>query len=485
MDTTEPVPVPASAPVPAPVPVPTPAVHWSTQLRELLQGIEPLGSFVHTQCLTDLPSLLPHVTVDGVGRLGFPIVNVSVRELIASSVKAPYGMMDQTLMDPKVRDAWEIDADKVTIGNSDQWLNYFNKTVRQLCFQLGISTRRFDKLGIQANLYKMLIYETEGHFLTHRDTEKEPHMFGTLILQLPTSDGFQGGEFTVSHRGVTKSVDLSIRSDDEFHTVVFYADCEHELHPITKGTRVCLVYNLVATIPVPENNKTVLIPSNAINIDTENQLRSIWNEWCEHDLNEVTKIGDQLEHKYTRQSISFSTLKGRDEIVAATLRNARNVQGHRLFRVSILLMEQVYQMSGQDLAGEYSEPYILIEETADGCWERKDPFKCTVDQNTKKLKSDGWDMKCHSEWGWWVMPNVEITNAITGHIQGDNDDKEELMVDDGCFELKRDRQMFLFACDKDEKIEPYCGNGFGNADTFYYAAAIVISPIQDPERKIA
>ena len=422
--------------------------------------------------------MLPHVTVDGVGRLGFPIVNVSVRELIASSAKAPYGVMDQTLMDPKVRDAWQIEADKVTIGNSDQWSNYFNKTVRQLCFQLGISSERFDKLGIQANLYKMLIYETEGHFLTHRDTEKEPHMFGTLILQLPTSDGFQGGKFSVSHRGVTKSVDLSARSDDDFQTVVFYADCEHELHPITKGTRVCLVYNLVATVTVPENSKTVSIPSNAINIDTENQLRSIWNEWCEHDCNEVTKLGYQLEHEYTRQSISFSTLKGRDEIVAATLRNLRNISGNRLFRVSILLMEQVYKVRGEDMWDDYSTPYTLIEEMADGTWERKAADNCAVSQNAKKLKTDGWDMKCHSEKGWWVMPNVEITNAVTGHIQGDNDDEKELLVDDR-FELQRDRQMFRYTCDRAEKVEPYCGNEGGDSDTFYYAAAIVISPIQE------
>ena len=76
------------------------------------------------------------------------------------------------------------------------------------------------------------------------------------------------------------------------------------------------------------------------------------------------------------------------------------------------------------------------------------------------------------------MPNVEITNAVTGHIQGDNDDEKELLVDDR-FELQRDRQMFRYTCDRAEKVEPYCGNEGGDSDTFYYAAAIVISPIQE------
>jgi hypothetical protein len=91
-------------------------------------------------------------------------------------------------------------------------------------------------------------------------------------------------------------------------------------------------------------------------------------------------------------------------------------------------------------------------------------------------------MKCHSEKGWWVMPNVKITNAITGHIQDENDEEEEILVDD-MFELQRDRQMFRFTCDKVEKVQPYCGNEGGDAETFYYAAAIVISPIQEEIEK--
>ena len=40
---------------------------------------------------------------------------------------------------------------------------------------------------VAANLYKMVLYKERGHFKAHRDTEKEPGMFGTLIIQLPVS----------------------------------------------------------------------------------------------------------------------------------------------------------------------------------------------------------------------------------------------------------------------------------------------------------
>ena len=54
-------------------------------------------------------------------------------------------------------------------------------------------------------------------------------MFGTLVFQLPTSEGFTGGEFTVTHQGVSKTLEMSTGSESEFSLVSFYADCEHEL----------------------------------------------------------------------------------------------------------------------------------------------------------------------------------------------------------------------------------------------------------------
>ncbi|KAN0023996.1 hypothetical protein ACTFIV_008389 [Dictyostelium citrinum] len=47
-----------------------------------------------------------------------------------------------------------------------------------------------EKLGIfhckiNANYYKLLIYDEDGFFLPNQDTEKEHHMFGSLCLSLP------------------------------------------------------------------------------------------------------------------------------------------------------------------------------------------------------------------------------------------------------------------------------------------------------------
>src|SRR5439155_22973805 len=94
-----------------------------------------------------------------------------------------------------------------------------------------------------AKLYKLLIYDQGSFFLAHRDTEKVAGMFGTLIIILPSAH--HGGELVIRHAGREVTVDLSKAEFSELTFAAFYADCEHEVRPITAGNRVCLVYNLI------------------------------------------------------------------------------------------------------------------------------------------------------------------------------------------------------------------------------------------------
>jgi len=97
-----------------------------------------------------------------------------------------------------------------------------------------------------AKLYKLLLYEQGGHFLPHKDTEKEKGMFATLIVQLPSRH--TGGELIVSHGGNTVTCDFGQSSGKSPFSCFFaahYADVEHEVTPITSGYRLALVYSLV------------------------------------------------------------------------------------------------------------------------------------------------------------------------------------------------------------------------------------------------
>lgn len=91
-------------------------------------------------------------------------------------------------------------------------------------------------MGVEAHLYKMLMYERGGHFLAHRDTEKEPGMFATYLLHLPVTSGYTGGSIVIKQGGL-KPGHLEI---------VFYADCEHELRTVESVWRVVVAFNLIS-----------------------------------------------------------------------------------------------------------------------------------------------------------------------------------------------------------------------------------------------
>lgn len=48
-----------------------------------------------------------------------------------------------------------------------------------------------------------------GHFVAHQDTEKEPGMFGMLVVQLPADGGHAGGALRVRHKGREVACDFA------------------------------------------------------------------------------------------------------------------------------------------------------------------------------------------------------------------------------------------------------------------------------------
>jgi 2OG-Fe(II) oxygenase superfamily len=312
---------------------------WTSRLHNLLDEVEPLGTFATTGSLK--PSTLPSITIEGVGTLGFPLMSSCLEPLKAVATKAPYGKGPETIIDEQVRRAWQIEPSQVSFGGDSAWPEYLAAVVRHACRELGISDDRFQKTGVHANLYKMLVYETGGHFTPHRDTEKEEGMFGTLIIQLPSP--FTGGAISFEHADETKKFDLSQGSDSSFHYVAFYADCKHQIHSVESGVRVTLLYNLVASLKQE-------LPSHSINHGTQSILRSIAADW-KMEKGAPEHLGYQLGHKYTPKSFSAESLKGRDVIVLSTLMNAKTPVGSPLFHIWLLMME--YSSTREYVRGKY------------------------------------------------------------------------------------------------------------------------------------
>jgi predicted 2-oxoglutarate/Fe(II)-dependent dioxygenase YbiX len=294
------------------------------QLAVLLSTVRTPGDF-YVAGTTEL--LLPRLAVDGVGPIALPLLPAQAAQLIAVAQRAPYGRGAQTLVDTAVRRTWQIGADRVRIEGKS-WPRTLEGIVARAAAGLGVTE------PVAAELYKLLIYDPGSHFVSHRDTEKAPGMFATLVITLPSEHA--GGELLVRHKG--REVRLELRCDDpsEAAFAAFYADCVHEVLPVTSGCRMVLVYNLLRSgtgcLPLPPN------------YDKEQAgLEALLRRWSAdktgHGDDSPEKLVFLLEHAYTPAELSFPTLKGADAAAAAVLAAAAQRSDCAL-HVALLTIEE-------------------------------------------------------------------------------------------------------------------------------------------------
>ena len=192
--------------------------------------------------------------------------------------------------------------------------------------------------SVVAQFYKLLVYDPDSFFVSHRDTEKAPGMFATLVVALPSPG--QGGELVVQHpaSGVDAPVRLDLRGADpsELAFAAFYADCVHEVLPVTAGCRLVLVYNLLRTgrsrPPQPPDYRaeTVSVAASLLQ----------WSAARATDGDPAPdKLVYPLAHAYTPAELSFQTLKGEDAAVAGVL-TAAAAQSDCDIHVALLTIEE-------------------------------------------------------------------------------------------------------------------------------------------------
>lgn len=185
------------------------------------------------------------LTVQGAGNLLLPLSATDVAKLRSVCEQAPHGQGVNTVLDASVRKAWQVDASKVSFPDNPQ----FSRTIQHIATKEARVLRLDTKMmQVEAHPYKLLLYEIGGHFKFHRDTEKEPGMFATLIVQLPTEGGFKGGALVIDHGKSNMVFDYSKESSRGFFYTSFFADCRRTLQKVKAGTRLCLTFNLVRSI---------------------------------------------------------------------------------------------------------------------------------------------------------------------------------------------------------------------------------------------
>jgi predicted 2-oxoglutarate/Fe(II)-dependent dioxygenase YbiX len=296
----------------------------SARLIELLSTVQRPGDF-YTSGTIEL--LAPSLEVDGVGTVALPLLPFQAEQLAAVAAQAPYGRGQDTLVDTAVRRTWQIGPEQVRIRGR-HWSRMLDAILARVSHGLGVAD------PIEAEFYKLLLYDAGSFFVSHRDTEKAPGMFGTLVIVLPSH--CDGGELLVRHQDREVLLDLRCEDPAEATFAAFFADCLHEVLPVTAGCRLTLVYNLLRrgreTSPGPPDYSTEQTGAVA--------LLQQWSESAPAPNNETPlKLVHLLEHAYTPAELGFHTLKGADAAAARVLAEATQ-QSRCDLHLALLTLEE-------------------------------------------------------------------------------------------------------------------------------------------------
>ena len=132
-------------------------------LRKAIEEIEDSSTFFACNKITEFVD--PCLEVDAGGPISLPLQDVDARRIIAASHQAPFGKGSETIIDTSVRRTWELNHDQFTMGNEDGFDAVLEDAIEQTCASLGLS----DRDDIQAELYKLLLYEEGALFRPHTE----------------------------------------------------------------------------------------------------------------------------------------------------------------------------------------------------------------------------------------------------------------------------------------------------------------------------
>ncbi|KAF2272969.1 uncharacterized protein EI97DRAFT_347613, partial [Westerdykella ornata] len=271
-------------------------------IRKCLSGVKHEGTFAIGLRVSSYPNPGLHILKSDHGPLGLPLVSREAEVLAKVCKLSPFGKGLQTVVDTTVRKTWELDADDFECRNP-AWSRFVETLLKRIVERLGVC------VPARAERYKLLLYEEGAFFKPHKDSEKAPGMFGTLVVCLPSRHS--GGDVRLVHG--KRSLILKTQESSEFDLtfLAWYSDVQHEVLPIISGHRLVLTYNLIQDPGMPRQVSLGLDKSHR-------QLESLLRTW-RVNLNHVQKLVYPLEHKYTQESLAIRNLKGPDAAKARLL----------------------------------------------------------------------------------------------------------------------------------------------------------------------
>lgn len=387
-----------------------------------------------------------NLSIKDFGPVKLPLSTASAKKLIKLAKPAKYGWRDQTLLDKNIRDVWEIAKSRVKIDNRT-----WNKTLTPLLDKFRAKLGLPEGARLKPHLHNMLVYEKGQFFQTHQDSEKLEGMVATLVLVLPCEHS--GGALVIEHQGTQKRFSTTQPKQDKITAFAFYADCQHEIKPVTSGYRVSLTYNLVlegantAANNIDQDAPQIKAMCSALNahfteMQQRNETRPSWRG------PNPPKWVYLLDHQYTQAGLSWHYLKDRDRTRADALKMIADQMDYEIF-----LAQADIQESWQCEDDYYDQPR----------WRRGRHYWNDDDDENEDAGATGYELIE------LIESQVELKNWCT--TSGETFDGSGIAVDSGeLFWTKAVDEYEPFESD----YEGYMGNYGNTLDRWYHRAAIIL-----------
>ncbi len=283
----------------------------TTAITDLLAQLEAPGTFA-TRLRAPADDL--EIAITGVGQLTLPITARVAQKLRSVARPSLFGLREQSLHDPTVRNTWEIATSRVKIA-ARRWKPALAKHLATVREELGLP----EGCELKAIFDKLVLYEEGQFFKAHQDSEKSDDMVATLVVVLPSEYG--GGSLSVEHRGEKKSFRRIKSQSTDLSLLAFYADCHHEVSAVSKGFRIALTYQLL--LEGQSDAGPLKAPADLVNHLTE-RVREHFSVPIADRYRRTEPVAPErfvylLDHEYTERSLSWNHLKNGDRMRVAAL----------------------------------------------------------------------------------------------------------------------------------------------------------------------
>ena len=399
-----------------------------------------------------LPTESLRLEVRGVGPVDLPVTPRQAQELAAATRPAKYGQGTETLFDPLVRDTGEVPKSRVRVDR-DHWDGALGPVLEGLRDDLGLPSGS----RLRADFHSMLVYGPGQFFKPHLDSEKADRMVGSLVVTLPSQ--FRGGALVVEH-GEHRATYRGSKA--KLSCVAFYADCRHEIRPVTSGHRIVLTYDLVLR---GEHAAVVVPPEPARGHAQVEALAACLAEhfseapaprWRNDHRSSAppTRLVYLLDHQYTQRSVAWSRLKGDDAArVALLLDAAAQVDCEvALALADIHETRECYDDSWEAYGGQWGGWYEDEEDESES-----DAGSGGDEGAIAEGELLDWDLSL----GHWIDAAGGVAEPIGTRV---HDDEVATSTPTSDFEAY------------ESEYQPYMGNWGNTMDRWYRRAAVVIWP---------